>query len=66
MATSLRRLIEELAVVKPGRKTSRSLSDAAKAALGIDVPMVEVLDSTLGPAARAASAGSPEGASVSR
>jgi hypothetical protein len=53
MASSLRRLIEEFAVVKPGRKTSRSLSDAAKAALGGDVPIVEVLDNTLGPAAQA-------------
>ena len=33
MAGSLRRLIEDLAVVKPGRKTSRSMTDAAKAAL---------------------------------
>ena len=61
MASSLRRLIEDLAVIKPGRKTSRSLSDAAKAALGMDVPIVEVLDNTLGPVARdgtgAASAG---------
>ena len=48
MASSLRRLIEDLAVVKPGRKTSRSLSDAAKGALGIDVPIVDVLDNTLG------------------
>jgi hypothetical protein len=48
MAGGLRRLIENLAVVKPGRKTSRSLSDAAKAALGMDVPIVEVLDNTLG------------------
>jgi hypothetical protein len=51
MASSLRRLIENLAVVKPGRKTSRTLSQAAKAALGMDVPIVEVLDSTLGPVA---------------
>jgi hypothetical protein len=51
MASSLRRLIESLAVVKPGRKTSRSLSEAAKAALGIDVPIVEVLDNTLGASA---------------
>jgi hypothetical protein len=51
MASGLRRLIENLAVVKPGRKTSRSLSEAAKAALGMDVPIVEVLDNTLGPAA---------------
>jgi hypothetical protein len=51
MASSLRRLIEELAVVKPGRKTSRSLSETAKAALGLNVPVVEVLDNTLGPAA---------------
>ena len=49
MASSLRRLIENLAVIKPGRKTSRSVSDAAKAALGMDVPLVEVLDNTLGP-----------------
>ena len=49
MASSLRRLIENLAVVKPGRTTSRSLSDAARAALGMDVPIAEVLDSTLGP-----------------
>ena len=51
MASSLRRLIENLAVGKPGRKTSRTLSQAAKAALGMDVPFVEVLDSTLGPVA---------------
>ena len=55
MAGSLRRLIENLAVVKPGRKTSRTLSQAAKAALGIDMPIVEVLDHTLGP-------GAPDGA----
>jgi hypothetical protein len=60
MASSLRRLIEELAVVKPGRKTSRSLSDAAKAALGRDMPIVEVLDNTLGPAAQAPAAASIE------
>jgi hypothetical protein len=48
MASGLRRLIENLAVVKPGRKTSRSLSEAAKAALGMDMPIVEVLDNTLG------------------
>jgi hypothetical protein len=57
MASSLRRLIEEFAVVKPGRKTARSLSDSAKAALGTDVPIAEVLDSTLGPAAQAAASG---------
>jgi hypothetical protein len=61
MASSLRRLIENLAVVKPGRKTSGSLSDAAKAALGMDVPIADVLDHTLGPGTRdgtgAASAG---------
>lgn len=51
MASSLRRLIEDIAVVKPGRKTSRSVSDAAKAVLGLDVPITEVLDNTLGPAA---------------
>ena len=61
MASSLRRLIEELAVVKPGRKTSRSLSDAAKAALGLDVPITDVLDNTLGPSARPASLASAEG-----
>jgi hypothetical protein len=55
MASSLRRLIEELAVVKPGRKTSRSLSDTAKAALGRNVSIVEVLDNTLGSAAPAGS-----------
>jgi hypothetical protein len=60
MASSLRRLIEELAVVKPGRKTSRSLSDAAKAALGRNVPIVEVLDNTLGRAAPAGSAATAE------
>ena len=54
MASGLRRLIEEFAVVKPGRKTSRPLSDTAKAALGRNVPIVEVLDNTLGPAAPAA------------
>jgi hypothetical protein len=61
MAGSLRRVIENLAVIKPGRKTSRSMSDAAKATLGMDLPIVEVLDNTLGPVARdgtgAASAG---------
>jgi hypothetical protein len=51
MAGRLRKLIENLAVVKPGRKTSRSLSDAAKAAFGLDVPIAEVLDNTLGPVA---------------
>jgi hypothetical protein len=51
MASGLRRLIEEFAVVKPGRKASRSLSEAAKAAMGLNVPIVEVLDNTLGPAA---------------
>ena len=62
MAGSLRRLIENLAVVKPGRKTSRSLSDAAKAALGLNVPITEVLDNTLGPApARGAGAVSADG-----
>jgi hypothetical protein len=66
MATSLRRLIEELAVVKPGRKTARSLSDSAKAAMGMEVPIADVLDNTLGPAAQAASGVSPEGARVSR
>src|SRR5262245_41619668 len=60
VASSLRRLIEELAVVKPGRKTARSLSDSAKAALGMDVPIAEVLDNTLGPAAQGASAASAE------
>ncbi len=65
MAGSLRRLIENLAVVKPGRKTSRSLSDAAKAALGMDVPTVEVLDNTLGPTTpRAAGAASADGISA--
>jgi hypothetical protein len=66
MASSLRRLIEECAVVKPGRKTSRSLSDAAKAALGMDVPLAEVLDNTLGPAAQAAGAASAESGHLSR
>jgi hypothetical protein len=62
MAGSLRRLIENLAVVKPGRKTSRSLSDAAKTALGMDVPIAEVLDNTLGPtAARDTGAASGDG-----
>ena len=51
MAGRLRRLIETLAVAKPGRKTSRSLSEAAKAALGLSVPIAEVLDNTLGPVA---------------
>jgi hypothetical protein len=51
MASSLRRLIDRIAVVKPGRKTSGSLSEAAKAALGLDVPISEVLDNTLGPVA---------------
>ena len=63
MAGNLRRLIENLAVVKPGRKTSRSLSEAAKAALGIDVPIAEVLDNTLGPTAPGgAGAASADGA----
>ena len=66
MASGLRRLIEEFAVVKPGRKTSRSLSDAAKAALGLNVPIAEILDNTLGPAAQAASAASAESGSASR
>ena len=61
MAGSLRRLIENLAAVKPGRKTSRALSEAAKAAVGLNVPMAEVLDNTLGPAApRSAEAASPD------
>jgi hypothetical protein len=51
MAGRLRRLIETVAVVKPGRKTSGSLSEAAKAALGLNVPITEVLDNTLGPVA---------------
>ena len=59
MAGSLRRLIENLAVVKPGRKTSRSLSDAAKAALGLSVPISEVLDNTLGPAAAPGTGAAP-------
>jgi hypothetical protein len=62
MAHSLRRLIEDLAVVKPGLKTSRSMSDAAKAALGLDVPITEVLDHTLGPAAQGARAGAAQAA----
>ena len=37
--------------MKPGRKTSGSLSEAAKAALDLDVPIGEVLDNTLGPVA---------------
>jgi len=62
MAGRLRRLIENLAVVKPGGKTSRSLSDAAKAALGLNVPMAEVLDNTLGPVApRSTGAASSDG-----
>ena len=64
MASSLRRLIEDLAVVKPGRKTSRSARDAAKAALGLDVPITEVLDNTLGRAAPRADAATA--AAVSR
>jgi hypothetical protein len=60
MASSLRRLIEDLAAVKPGRKTSRSASDAAKAVLGLDVPITEVLDNTLGPAAQGAGAGAAQ------
>jgi hypothetical protein len=63
MASTLRRLIEELAVVKPGRKASRPMSDAAKAALGLDVPITEVLDSTLGPAAQRAGPGPAEAVS---
>jgi hypothetical protein len=62
MASSLRRLIEDLAVIKPERKTSRSMTDSAKAALGLDVPITDVLDHTLGPAARGARAGAVEAA----
>jgi hypothetical protein len=62
MASSLRRLIENLAVVKPGRKTSRALTQAAKTALGMDVPLVEVLDHTLGaPAPAGAGAAAVDG-----
>jgi hypothetical protein len=62
MAGRLRILIETVAVVKPGRKTRRSLSDAAKAALGLNVPIAEVLDNTLGPVApRRTGAASSEG-----
>jgi hypothetical protein len=64
MASSLRRLIENLAVVKPGRKTSRTLSQTAKAALGMDVPIVEVLDNTLGPVASDGTGASAEGMSA--
>jgi hypothetical protein len=60
MASSLRRLIEALAVVQPGRKTSRSMSDAAKAALGLDLPITVALDNTLGPGAQAAGAGAAQ------
>jgi len=60
MASSLRRLIENLAVVKPGRKTSRSTSDAAKAALGLNLPITEVLDHTLGPGAQGVGEGAAE------
>jgi hypothetical protein len=60
MASSLRRLIEDLAAVKPRRKSSRSMSDAAKAALGLDLPITEVLDNTLGPAARGTGVGPAE------
>jgi hypothetical protein len=56
MASSLRRLIEDVAVVKPGRKASCSMSDAAKAALGPELPITEVLDNTLGRAAAGAGA----------
>jgi hypothetical protein len=62
MASSLRRLIEDLAVIKPGRKTSRSMSDAAKAALGPDVPITDVLDNTLGAACQGARAGAVQAA----
>jgi hypothetical protein len=62
MASSLRRLIENLAVVKPGRKTIRSLTQAAKTALGMYVPLVEVLDNTLGaPAPAGARAAAVDG-----
>jgi hypothetical protein len=62
MAGSVRRLIENLALVKPGRKTSGSLSEAAKAALGLEVPIAEVLDHTLGPVApRGTGAASSDG-----
>ena len=64
MASSLRRLIEDLAAVKPRRKSSRSMSDAAKAALGLDLPITEVLDNTLGRAAPRADAATA--AAVSR
>ena len=60
MASSLRRLIENLAVVKPGRKTSRYTSDAAKAALGLNLPITEVLDHTLGPGVRGVGEGAAE------
>ena len=62
MAGRLRRLIENLAVIKPGCKTSAALSEAAKAALGLDVPIAEVLENTLGPVApRATDAASSDG-----
>jgi hypothetical protein len=60
MASGLRTLIEDLAVVKPARKASRCMSDAAKTALGLDLPITEVLDNTLGPAAQRAGAGAAE------
>lgn len=60
MASSLRRLIEQLAVVKPA-KASRSTSEAAKAAFGLDVPITEVLDNTLGPAGQSAAATAAQG-----
>jgi hypothetical protein len=60
MASSLRRLIEDLAVLKPGRKATRSMSDAAKGSLGLDLSITEVLDNTLGPPAQGAGAGAAE------
>ena len=65
MAGSLRRLIENVAVLKPRGKTSRALSQAAKAALGMDVPVIEVLDHTLGtPAPAGASPAAVDGAAA--
>jgi hypothetical protein len=66
MASGLRTLIEDLAVVKPGRKAGRSMSDAAKAALGPDLPVTQILDNTLGPAAQRAGARAAAAGTASR
>jgi hypothetical protein len=61
MAGLLRRLIEDLAVAKPGRKTSRSLDEATEAARGLKVTITDVLDNTLGPPAPCAAKSADDG-----